>query len=103
MAQESHRAQCDAERRLGALTKQRLETLIRSGPVELRASPERRDKYGRLLVQLLVGGQDVGCLLIREGYAKPWRAKREGWYVKTAIFKHAGLEADCSLAGSVPR
>ena len=35
-AAEIHYAQCDAERRLGELTKHRLEALIRSGPVTWR-------------------------------------------------------------------
>lgn len=34
-AAEIHRAQCDAERRLGSLTKHRLEELLRSGPVTI--------------------------------------------------------------------
>jgi endonuclease YncB( thermonuclease family) len=37
-AAEIHRAQCDAERRLGELTKRRLETLTGSGQVDLRRS-----------------------------------------------------------------
>src|SRR5262245_38521173 len=36
-AAEIHRAQCDAERRLGELTKRRLEALAGSGDVDLRA------------------------------------------------------------------
>jgi endonuclease YncB( thermonuclease family) len=97
-AAEIHRAQCDAERRLGKLTKQRLEALIQSGPVELRPDrPGERDKYGRLLVHLLVNGEDIACILIREGYARPWRGRREDWCGETSLANRAGPEeADCA-------
>lgn len=69
-AAEIRHAQCDAERRLGELTKHRLEALIRSGPIAFAPNPpSKRDRYGRLLVQLLVNGEDAACILIREGYA----------------------------------
>ena len=65
-AAEIHRAQCDAERRLGELTKRRLEALAGSGHVDLRADrPGQRDRYGRLLVRLFVNGEDAACVLIR--------------------------------------
>ena len=77
-AAEIHHAQCDAERRLGQLTKHRLEALIRSGPVAFSPDPPaQRDKYGRLLVHLLVNGEDAACILIKEGYARPWRERRD--------------------------
>jgi endonuclease YncB( thermonuclease family) len=73
---------CDAERRRGELTKRRLETLAGSGRVDLRADrPGQRDRYGRLLVRLFVNGEDAACVLIKEGYARPWRGRRENWCV----------------------
>jgi micrococcal nuclease len=79
---EIHQAQCDAERRLGELTKRRLEALAGAGQVDLRADrPGQRDRYGRLLVRLFVNGEDAACVLIREGYARPWRGRREDWCV----------------------
>ena len=82
-AAEIHHAQCDAERRLGELTKRRLQTLLRSGPVEFRSGePAERDRYGRLLVHLIVNGGDAACILIREGYARTWRGRREDWCIK---------------------
>src|SRR5262245_8133912 len=62
-AAEIHRAQCDAERRLGELTKRRLEALSGSGDVDLRADrPGQSDRYGRLLVRLIVNGEDAACI-----------------------------------------
>lgn len=83
-AAEIRHAQCDAERRLGELTKKRLQDLVGSSRVELKTDqPARRDKYGRLLVHLLVNGKDAACILIQEGYARPWRGRRENWCIKT--------------------
>ena len=99
-AAEIHHAQCEAERRLGVLTKRRLDDLLQSGPVTLYPNPPpKRDKYRRLLVPL-VNGEDVGCILIREGYARPWRGRREDWCVKTD-FKRADLDVDCALTGAI--
>ncbi len=93
-AAEIHRAQCDAERRLGELTKRRLEALAGSGQIDLRADrPGQRDRYGRLLVRLFVNGEDAACVLIKEGYARPWRGRREDWCVN--------IDPPESLAGIV--
>jgi len=102
-AAEIHHAQCDAERRLGKLTKLRLEALIHSGPIEFRPNPPtERDKYGRLLVHLLVNGEDAACILIREGYARPWRGRREDWCGEISLAKRAGpLPADCATTSSI--
>jgi endonuclease YncB( thermonuclease family) len=101
-AAEIGHAQCEAERRLGWLTKRRLEELLQSGPIAFHPDPPvERDKYGRLLIHLLVDGEDVGCVLIREGYARPWRGRREDWCVKTDLFKPADLADDCSVTGSI--
>lgn len=101
-AAEIHHAQCDAERRLGALTKHRLEALLQTGPAEFKPNPPtERDRYGRLLTSLLVNGVDVGCILIREGYARPWRGRREDWCIKTDFRKVADAEADCLSTSSI--
>lgn len=101
-AAEIRHAQCEAERRLGVLTKRRLQELLQSGSVTLHPDPpSERDKYNRLLVHLFVNGEDVGCILIREGYARPWRGRRENWCVKTDFFKRADLEVDCLATASI--
>ncbi len=79
---------------LGELTKRRLEALAGSGDVDLRADlPGQRDRYGRLLVRLIVNGEDAACILIKEGYARPWRGRREDWCVN--------IDPPESLAGIV--
>jgi len=61
-AAEIHRAQCNAERRLGKLTKHRLEQLLHPGTIaSCPDPPTERDKYGRLLVHVLVNGEDVAA------------------------------------------
>src|SRR5262245_65702588 len=102
-AAEIHRAQCDAERRLGELTKQRLETLLGSGAVSVFPDPPtKRDKYGRLLVRLLVNGEDVACVLIREGYARPWRGRREDWCTEISLSQQDDAEPEaCTSTASV--
>jgi len=91
------------ERRLGKLTtKLRLE-VIQSGPIEFQPNPPvERDKYGRLLVHLIVNGEDAACILIREGYAHPWRGRREDWCIEVSLAKRAGpLPADCTTTSSI--
>jgi endonuclease YncB( thermonuclease family) len=80
-AAEIRHAKCEAERRLALLSKHRLEELLGSGSVDIRRNehPRKPDRYGRTLAQVLVDGTDVGCVLIKEGYARPWRGRREDW------------------------
>jgi endonuclease YncB( thermonuclease family) len=102
-AAEIRRAQCDAERRLGELTKHRLEALLRSGQVALHPDPPtKRDKYGRLLVHLLVDGEDAACVLIREGYARPWRGRREDWCTDLSLAQQDDAEPEaCATTSSM--
>jgi micrococcal nuclease len=103
-AAEIHHAQCDAERRLGELTKHRLEALLRSGPVTIDPDPpSKRDKYGRLLVRFIVNGEDAACVLIREGYARPWRGRREDWCTEISLAKQSGSDPDVCATGPPPR
>jgi endonuclease YncB( thermonuclease family) len=93
-----------SERRLGELTKRRLEALAGAGQVDLRADrPGQRDRYGRLLVRLFVNGEDAACVLIREGYARPWRGRREDWCVKIDPPESmAGIVCAVSLPAAPP-
>jgi endonuclease YncB( thermonuclease family) len=102
-AAEIHHAQCDAERRLGELTKHRLETLLESGSISFFPDPPtQRDKYGRLLVRLIVNGEDAACILIREGYARPWRGRREDWCTEISLGQQDDAEPEaCTSTASV--
>lgn len=82
-APEIRGARCDAERRLGEVARRRLAELLAEGAFEiLRGDPQtgrKTDRYGRTLAAVTVDGQDVGTLLIEEGFARPWRGRREPW------------------------
>ncbi len=80
-APEIRHAQCDSERQLGLAAKLRLKALLSGAePVVTRGDKGRmRDKYGRTLAVLSVGGRDVGDILISEGLARQWTGKRRPW------------------------
>ncbi len=52
----------------GLAAKQRLEALLRSGPI--RIEPHGRDVYDRLLADVFVNGQNVAEILRNEGFSK---------------------------------
>jgi micrococcal nuclease len=74
------RARCPAEAVLAERAKVRLEVLVASNAWELLPS-QGRDKYGRDLVQMLVGGRDVAKIMIEEGLAVEYhgRGPRRDW------------------------
>lgn len=59
---------CDFE--LGSKARVALATTLSGGPVVL--SPQGKDKYGRTLATVSVGGRDVGDALIEQGVARRW-------------------------------
>lgn len=61
---------CEAER--GRRAKARMEQLLSSGRVIVRRITNKRDKYGRILATIEVGGKDVGQVLVAEGLAKSY-------------------------------
>jgi len=99
-AAEIGHAKCEAERRLAILAKHRLEELLGSGDVDIRrnARPKPPDRYGRTLARVLVDGEDVACILIKEGYARPWTGRREDWCL--SLDRHDLAEATLSCAVS---
>lgn len=69
---------CGAERALGNRATQRLRELVALGDIAMAGHV--RDKYGRVLVNLSVGGRDVGDTLIEEGLAYAYRGgSRINW------------------------
>lgn len=77
---ETYRAKCDSEKRLGDLATHRLRELVQThGSAEITRYSDR-DRYGRLLVRLYIGGKDVGPILINQGLARYYDGgKRRGW------------------------
>ena len=74
-------AQCDAERRLGYLAKERLSELL--SKAEIRVQRVGKGKYRRTLARVYADGKDVSDELIREGYARAYDGgKRKSWCVK---------------------
>lgn len=78
-APETALAKCVGELDLGTKAKRRLQELINTGPAQLIESG-KRDKYGRSLATLTIGGRDVAGIMIAEGLGRPYKGgKREGW------------------------
>ncbi|MDX2289695.1 MAG: hypothetical protein NW217_12840 [Hyphomicrobiaceae bacterium] len=73
-------ARCGQERDLGILAAAALIGLLRSGPVEVERGTGR-EKWGRGLARIVIGGRDVGAALIAGGHARPYdgRSRRGGW------------------------
>ncbi len=78
---EIRHAQCDAERRLGEVAKNRVRQLLAGGTIGIRRGDGSRmtDKYGRTLAVIDINGVDIGEQLISEGLARPWTGKRRSW------------------------
>lgn len=78
---EIRHAQCDAERRLGEVAKNRVRQLLAGGTIGIRRGDGGRmtDRYGRTLAVVDIDGVDIGEQLIAEGLARPWTGKRRSW------------------------
>lgn len=55
-----------------------LKGMVEGEEVEIKIDRENRvDKYGRLLGDVMIGGQSIGEILMQFGYAKPFENRRE--------------------------
>lgn len=80
-APETRGAKCPGERMLAGAATLRMRMMFAS-PVRVSlVISDRRDRWGREMGTLTVGGEDAGAVLIREGLAHPYdgRGKRQGW------------------------
>ena len=77
---ETYRAKCNAEKAWGDRATRRVRALLASvQTITLQVNP-RKDKYGRSLATLFVGGRDIGPILIGEGLAREYHGgRRQGW------------------------
>lgn len=55
----------------------RMRELLNSHPFTVETG--RKDRYGRVLATVRIGGQDVGDILIGEGLARRWPDGHEFW------------------------
>lgn len=78
-APETHPPRCAYEARLGRQATEQLQSLLNSGAVMMTGIERDRDKYGRLLRNVSVGGRDVGEAMIAAGVARPYVSGRRGW------------------------
>jgi micrococcal nuclease len=70
---------CQQERDQAAAAKAKLEQLIKLG-THLQLQGPSRDKYGRVVATVLLGGKDVGQELIAAGLARPYfGGTRQTW------------------------
>lgn len=76
-APETYRPRCDAEREAGEAATAALYAATFGPRAVVRVTPLRRDRYGRIVGIVTVGGEDVGDLLVEAGVAVPWRGRRE--------------------------
>lgn len=81
-APEIQSAKCGEERQLGILAAARLIVLLREQGGDIQpTSGRRRDKWGRRLGRLIIGGEDWALIAIREGHAYAWKEgePRKSW------------------------
>ncbi len=72
---ETFQPKCRAERALGLRAAQALRDLVASGPVT-SVLFDGRDRYGRDLAQVAIGGRDVKLYMLSTGLALPYSGRR---------------------------
>jgi endonuclease YncB( thermonuclease family) len=74
------RGACAAESALARRARAFVAERLAAGPVEIVPDPRRpRDRYGRTLARVAVGGADLGEALIAAGLARRWDGRRRPW------------------------
>lgn len=78
-APETHDYGCQSELALGDRATEKLHALLNSGVMTMTSIDRNRDRYGRLLRNVAVGGQDVGEAMISAGVAREYGRGRRPW------------------------
>jgi endonuclease YncB( thermonuclease family) len=78
-APETHPPRCAYEARLGEQATEKLHALLNSGAVTMTSIDRDRDRYGRLLRNVAVNGEDVGEAMISAGVAREYGSGRRPW------------------------
>jgi len=78
-APETHEPRCASELELGNEATEKLRALLNSGRVTMTGIDRDRDRYGRLLRNVAVNGQDVGEAMVAAGVAREYAGGRRPW------------------------
>lgn len=70
-------AKCASERQRGEAARDRLLALLNDREWELVV--EGKDRYRRSLGRLVTGDTDIGAMLVKEGFARPYGGHRRPW------------------------
>ena len=70
-------AECDAERSLAEVAKQKLTEIVAGQ--QLAIDRRDKDRFGRTLAYIRVRGADVGDMLIRAHVAVRWEGRQHDW------------------------
>lgn len=68
---------CDRERRMAIQSRDELRRALNGRAFTIERNG--KDRYGRTLATVRVGGRDVGSGLISKGLAHEWRGFKESW------------------------
>lgn len=80
----------------GKEASQHMKALVEEKEVQLQTKPdEDKDKYGRLLRYVQLGGNDIGASMIRDGYAFSYK-----WFPHPRMELYNGLEKAARERGS---
>lgn len=78
-APETHPPRCQYEAQLGEEATEKLHALLNSGAVTMTSIDRNRDRYGRLLRNVAVNGEDVGEAMVSAGVARDYAGGRRPW------------------------
>ena len=78
-APETHDYRCPSELALGNAATEKLHALLNGGAVTITSIDRDHDRYGRLLRNVSVNGQDVGEAMIAAGVAREYGGARRSW------------------------
>ncbi len=78
-APEISQPACDAERRAGEMSRDRLLAMLNEGRFSLTSGWRDEDRYGRKLRIVSRMGKSLGERLVEEGLARRWNGPDFGW------------------------
>jgi micrococcal nuclease len=77
---EKKRPRCESEAILASDATRRLIEILNTGDFTIVQRGNRdRDRWGRKLRTVEIGGASIAAMMIAEGLARPWTGRREGW------------------------